>query len=111
MAVFFTAAGVLHFVYPHAYLKIMPPALPWPEALVAISGVAEIAGGLGMLIPARRKWAAYWLIAVLIAIFPANIYMAVAHLPLKGWLGESWAQWGRLPLQFLLIWWVWRARL
>lgn len=110
LALFFIAAGTMHFVAPGAYLKIVPPALPWPGALVAISGLAEILGGVGVLLPPLRRAAVYGLIALLWAVFPANIYMAVAHLPLPGVFGQSWVQWARLPLQFVLMWWVWRVR-
>jgi uncharacterized membrane protein len=77
-------------------------------ALVYISGVAEILGGVGVLIPAVRPWAGLWLIALLIAVFPANIYMAVG--PKRAALGVApvWL-WLRLPLQLVLIAWVWWA--
>ena len=82
---------------------IVPPGLPSPQALVLISGIAEMAGGLGLLVPRLRAAAACGLIALLIAVFPANIYMAMsperfAHLHVP-----AWALWARLPLQFLLI--------
>ena len=73
-----------------------------------ISGVAEIAGGIGLLIPRWRNHAAWGLVLLLIAVFPANIYMAVAHLQYEGLLGKSWVQWLRLPLQLPLIYWAWR---
>jgi uncharacterized membrane protein len=73
-ALVFIAAGTMHFVAPSAYVKIMPPALPAKELLVAISGAAEIAGGIGLLVPALRFSAAMGLIALLVAVFPANIY-------------------------------------
>ena len=76
--------------------------------MVAISGVAEILGAIGLLLPALRRAAAYGLAVLLVAIFPANIYMAVAHIPFPGIYGESWFQWARLPFQFVLIAWVWR---
>ena len=96
MAVLFTVAGVLHFVFPAMYAKIVPPYLPSPRLLVAVSGVAEIAGGLGMLWPVTRRAAGWGLIALLIAVLPANIYM-------------GWALWFRVPMQAVLIWWVWWA--
>ena len=105
-AVFFAAAGAMHFARPAPYLKIMPPFIPAPLAMVYISGAAEIAGGLGLLIRRVRRPAAWGLTALLIAVFPANIYMAAEHVqvtasPLPGWL-----LWGRLALQPLMIWWV-----
>ena len=106
LALLFVAAGVWHFVRPGTYLRIMPPALPAPLLLVYVSGVAEIAGGLGLLLPATRRWAGWGLVALLVAVFPANVYMALIHeqLGIPGWVA-----WGRLPLQLPLLWWVWRA--
>jgi uncharacterized membrane protein len=106
LAVLFVGAGVLHFLRPETYLRIMPPALPAPRLLVLLSGAAEVAGGLGLLLPATRRWAAWGLLALLLAVFPANIYMLQTHeqLHLPAWVG-----WARLPLQPLLMWWVWRA--
>ena len=103
LAVFFVIAGCLHFVYPASYLRIMPPFLPWPNVLIAISGVAEIMGGLGLLTSQWRRPAAWGLALLLVAVFPANIYMAVAHIRFAGWLGQPWIPWARLPLQFVLI--------
>jgi len=106
LASLFIGAGLLHFLKSGPYLRIMPPALPMPQLLVALSGAAEVAGGLGLLLPATRRWASWGLLALLLAVFPANIYMlqmhAQLHLP-------AWALWARLPLQPLLMWWVWRA--
>jgi uncharacterized membrane protein len=108
LALFFIVAGALHFVFPDPYLRMVPPVLPWHKALVWISGVAEIAGGIGLLLPSWRSSAAWGLVLLLIAVFPANIYMAVAHVPYAGLLGKSWLQWLRLPLQLPLIYWAWR---
>ena len=82
LTVFMVAAGVNHFVSPSSYTAIMPAALPWHLALVYISGVAEILGGLGLILPATRRLAAWGLVALFIAIFPANVNMAVNQLPL-----------------------------
>lgn len=106
LAVFFIVAGTLHFVFPGPYLRIMPPLLPWHHGLLAVSGAAEILGGIGLLIPFAQRAAAYGLALLLIAVFPANLYMAIAHIPFPGVLGESWVQWLRLPLQVPLIWWT-----
>lgn len=75
---------------------------------MAISGAAEILGGAGLLIPVLRRAAAYGLALLLVAVFPANVYMAVAHVQFPGWAGQSWVQWLRLPLQAPLILWAWR---
>jgi uncharacterized membrane protein len=106
LATLFVAAGVTHFLRPAMYERIVPPMLPAPRAIVYISGVAEIGGGLGLLIPVTRRAAAGSLVALLICVFPANIYMAVAHVPFPGIAGERWAQCLRLPLQLPLIWWA-----
>jgi uncharacterized membrane protein len=102
----FVVSGFLHFFRPAPYVRIMPPFLPWPRALVQISGGAEILGGLGLLFPISRRWAAYGLALLLLAVFPANIYMAVAHVAFPGFMGERWVQWLRLPLQIPLILWA-----
>jgi uncharacterized membrane protein len=106
LAIFFTGAGIMHFIIPNAYARIVPPALPMPHLLVIISGIAEILGGIGLLVPSTRRAAAWGLVLLLVAVFPANIYMAVAHVPAPGILGQSWAQWVRLPLQIPLVLWA-----
>ena len=103
LVVLFVAAGVNHFVFPKFYLKIMPPYLPWHLALVYISGAAEIAGGLGLLIPGTRRLAAWGLIALLIAVFPANIHAALHGV---GGSFPDWILWARLPFQIVFIAWV-----
>jgi uncharacterized membrane protein len=107
LAVLFLVAGSLHFLAPQVYLRIVPPSLPAPLAIVYISGIAEILGGFGLLFPATRQAAAWGLVALLIAVLPANIYMAIAHLTAPGIMGHSWAQWLRIPLQAPLIYWAW----
>ena len=103
-AIFFIIAGIGHLVKPEMYLKIMPPYLPAPSMLVLISGVAEVAGGLGLLIRPVRRAAGWGLIALLIAVFPANIYM-LQHPEL--FQIAPWILWARLPLQAAFIAWVW----
>ena len=102
----FVIAGVLHFVYPAKYQSIIPPRFPSPAALVAISGVAEIAGGLGLLIRPLRRAAQWGLIALLIAVFPANIHMALHPERIPELHVSRWLLWARLPLQGVLIFWV-----
>ena len=106
-AAFFIAAGVNHFVKPDFYAKIIPPGFPAPAALVAISGVAEVAGGVGLLIPRLRRAAGWGLIALLVAVFPANVFMAVAPQRIPGLNFPQWSLWARLPLQPLMAAWVW----
>jgi uncharacterized membrane protein len=110
-AVLYIAAGALHFIKPAPYLRIMPPYVPWHAAMVRISGAFEILGGFGLLVPATRRAAAWGLVALLIAVFPANLYMAM-HPVDSGAAGIAPVlRWGRLPLQALLIWWlVWGTR-
>src|SRR3954463_10153161 len=103
----FVAAGLLHFVRPRMYEAIMPRYMPAHRALVYASGAAEIAGGAGVLHPRTRRAAGWWLIATLLAIFPANVEMAVnaerfRRIPKPLLLA-------RLPLQGALIAWVWKT--
>ncbi len=102
----FIASGILHFAMPKPFVRIVPPLFPQPKALVLISGGAELLGGIGLLIPRLQRSAGYGLALLLVAVFPANIYMAVAHIPSTGLLGNRWLQWLRLPIQFPLIWWA-----
>jgi uncharacterized membrane protein len=108
MAAFYLFAGVNHFANPDFYLPMMPPYLPWHEALVFLSGVAEVIVGVGLLIPRTRLLAAWATIALLVAVFPANIHMAIADVPI-GAPPESAGvmRWVRLPLQFVLMAWAW----
>lgn len=106
LALIFVLAGLWHFIRPATYLAIMPPQLPRPLALVYVSGAFEILGGLGLLLHRTRRWAGWGLLALLVAVFPANVYMALIHAKLGI---PGWVAWGRLPLQLPLLWWVWRA--
>jgi len=108
-AIAFVAAGANHFRNFDFYRGIVPPAFPQPGALVAISGVCEIAGGVGLLIPALRRAAGWGLIALLIAVFPANLYMALHPERFPGF--QQWELWVRLPLQLPMVGWVWFAAL
>ena len=105
----YVIAGILHFVVPELYAQIIPPILPAPLALVYLSGVAEIAVGVGLLIPRTRRYAAWATIGLLVAIFPANVYMATSMVVVEGLGGgdpSPLARWGRLPLQGVLILWA-----
>ena len=113
LAAFFTVAGVMHFVVPGRYEAIVPDYVPIaPGPAVRYSGLAEIAGGL-MVVPASTRSAArWWLLALLLAVFPANVHMAVSPEQVRGLdLNRipRWALWARLPLQPLMMLWVWRA--
>lgn len=106
LGIFFVAAGANHFRTPEIYLGMMPPWLPAHLTLVDVSGVAEILGGIGILVPATRTFSAWGLIALLIAIFPANLHVAMlGHMP--GFDFSPFVLWLRLPFQFVLIGWVW----
>jgi uncharacterized membrane protein len=103
LAVLFVGAGVAHFVRPGPYVAIVPPALPAPEVLVAVSGAAEVVGGIALLVPALRRAAGVGLIALLLAVYPANVYMAVADVPLGRFRLPWWGHAIRLPIQFVLV--------
>jgi uncharacterized membrane protein len=104
--IFFVVAGTFHFLSPRLYLQIMPPYFPAPQLLVSASGVAEVAGGIGLLIPRFQCAAGWGLITLLMAVFPANIYM-VQH-PGQFHFAR-WILWARLPLQGVFIMWIWFA--
>jgi uncharacterized membrane protein len=114
LTAFFTFAGVMHFVIPRSYEATVPAYVRVPpREAVLVSGLAELAGGLAVLTPAtRRPFARWWLIALLVAVFPANVHMALNPEQVRGLdlrRIPRWALWARLPLQPLMIWWVWRA--
>ena len=105
MSLFYISAGIMHFMRPEYYTLIMPPYLPWHLELVYISGICESLFGI-LLIPNKsRRIAAWFIIALLIAVFPANIQMTInyanEHNP------DLWISIVRLPIQILLIWWAW----
>jgi uncharacterized membrane protein len=108
LAALFVGSGINHFVMPRPYRAIVPPGLAGnAKRLVEVSGAAEILGGLGVLLAPTRRAAGAGLVALLVAVFPANLYMARAHerfarIP-------RWALYARLPLQPLMMWWAWRA--
>ena len=106
----FVLTGALHFAKPEPFMKIMPRWLPAHRELVYASGVAEIAGGVGMMHPRTRRWASRWLIATLIGVFPANVNMALhPERFAQSTPGGAATLIARLPLQLVLIAWVRRA--
>jgi uncharacterized membrane protein len=108
LGIFFIAAGINHFRVPRVYQRIVPPRLHGDAArVVALSGAAEIAGGAGVLLAPTRRAAGAALIALLAAVFPANLYMA--REPERFPRVPRWALYARLPLQPLMMWWAWRA--
>ncbi len=108
MGALYVFAGVMHFVRPDFYVQIMPPYLPWHLELVYLSGIAEIVLGIAVLIPAWRVPAAWGIIALLIAVFPANLHVALNNVPVGGATeGLGIWNWVRLPFQALFILWAW----
>ncbi|UHG90689.1 DoxX family protein [Spirosoma oryzicola] len=101
----YIAAGINHFISPKMYLSIMPPYIPAHNLMVVLSGIAEVILGVGLLFPATRSLSAWGLILLLIAVFPANLYMATSSRFRKF---PAWLRWARLPLQGVLIWWAYQ---
>lgn len=107
---FFIAVGLLHFIKPQTFAAIMPDWIPMHKEAVAVSGVAEIAGGAALFSDRTARPGGWWLIALMVAVFPANVHMAVNPDQVKGIEDvPRWLLWARLPLQPLAIWLVWRA--
>ncbi len=107
----YVVAGVMHLLAPNVFAQIVPPWLPRPLALVYLSGVAEVLLGLGVLVPRTRRRATQGLIALLVAVFPANVYMATHDVTLTGVLEgfrdpSEAVLWVRLPLQGVLVLWA-----
>ena len=109
IALIFVVSGVSHFVIPGAFERIVPKWVPDAHAAVWWSGVAEIAGAIGLLVARTRVVAAWCLIALLVAVFPANVQMLVNAREAGAAAFYVAALWARLPLQALLIWWLWRV--
>ncbi len=108
MAFVYVISGLAHLTYPAFYLRIMPPALPNPEWLNVISGLAEIVLGVFVLEPRVRVFAAWGIIALLIAVFPANLYAAFENVGAGGpGTGPGTAAYVRLPFQAVFIVWAW----
>ena len=112
MIIFYIGAGANHFWHPDPYYALIPPYLPWPHLINILSGAAEIILGILLIFSQTRKFAAYGIIALLIAFIPAHIWMIQ-----NGWCTGTgfclpvWAIWVRLfPLQFLLMAWAWWYR-
>ena len=107
-AVFFILAGLNHFISPEWYIaNQMPSWVPFPFAMLALTGVAEIAGGVGLLVPSVRRWAVRGLLLLLVAIFPANVHMFTEALAQSGWTSSTVGLLLRLPLQAVFCYAVW----
>jgi uncharacterized membrane protein len=113
LAAFFAFTGSMHFLRPRFFEAIVPPSIAAAKKeVVAVSGVAEIAGAALITLPATRRLGRWWLLALLLAVFPANIHMAVNPEQVKGLDLRKiprWALWARLPLQPAAMLWVWLA--
>jgi len=106
----FVGLGTLHFTHTRSYEAIMPPYVPRHREAVLVSGAAEIAGGLAVQVPALRRLARWWLIALLLAVFPANVHMALHPDQIRGLPAvPPLLLWLRLPFQAVFAWWVWVA--
>ena len=106
IATFFMVAGAAHFGSPATYLPLMPDYLPWHLPLIYLSGLAEIAGGIGICFKRTRRLAGWGLIALLVAVFPSNVHMLMNDVPLNGKQVPEWIYWIRLPLQGVLMAWI-----
>lgn len=108
MGTLYVVAGLNHFLQPAVYMPMMPQYLPWHLLLIYLSGIAEIGLGIAVLLPSFRRVAAWGLILMLIAIFPANLHIALHDVPLFG-RAEGFGMWNwvRLPFQPVLIAWAW----
>ncbi len=107
LALLFIVAGLNHFRDPAVYLTMMPPWVPWPEILHKVAGAAEVAGGIGVLVPHVRQVAAWGLLGLLLAVFPANLHLAWYGWPEAPVAMARWVLWLRLPLQLGFAGWVW----
>ncbi|MFS0515252.1 DoxX family protein [Nostoc sp. UIC 10607] len=107
LAICIIVVGVTHFLVPEEYAKIVPPQLPYPLGLVYLSGFYEILGGIGLLVPPVSQAAAWGLLALFIAVYPANINMAVNLIKIEHIPNSPWLHVFRLPFQAVLIAWAW----
>lgn len=107
LSLFLITAGTFHFVTPEPFVRIVPDYLPAHRALVYISGFFEILGGIGLLVPPVRQAAAWGVVALFIAVFPANVNMAINDIVLDGIPHQPLLYWLRLPFQGVLIAWAW----
>ena len=107
LAVLMLIAGASHFVVPEPYIKIVPGILPSPAAIVYISGFFEVLGGIGLLITGVSQAAAWGFVLLFIAVYPANLNMAINNIHLQNIPDGAWFQAIRLPFQFVLVAWAW----
>jgi uncharacterized membrane protein len=109
-AIMFVQIGMMHLTSPEKLVYMIENFMPYSTELVILSGITEILFGLALLWPRTRVIAAWLLILQLLAMFPANIYVAAAELPPPGDLPASpWYSWSRLLFQPVYIWWIWKS--
>jgi len=106
LAVCMVVAGVLHFAQPDPFIRIVPGFLPAPATLVYLSGAIEMLLGVGLLVPATRQFSAWGLVVLFIAVYPANLNMAINHIEIAGIPDTWWFHAIRLPFQLVLIAWA-----
>jgi len=106
LAVCMVVAGVLHFAQPDPFIRIVPGFLPAPATLVYLSGAIEMLLGVGLLVPATRQFSAWGLVVLFIAVYPANLNMAINHIKIAGIPDTWWFHAIRLPFQLVLIAWA-----
>jgi uncharacterized membrane protein len=106
LALIYIGFGVIHLVFTNGLLPIMPPFLPYPREIVWFTGVCEIAGGIGLLTPATRRWAGWALAAYAVCVFPANLYHAFGHVAAPGLPSSWWYHGPRLLFQPVFVWWA-----
>jgi len=106
LAVCMVVAGVLHFAQPDPFIRIVPGFLPAPATLVYLSGAIEMLLGVGLLVPATRQFSAWGLVVLFIAVYPANLNMAINHIKIAGIPDNWWFHAIRLPFQLVLIAWA-----
>jgi uncharacterized membrane protein len=109
LALFYMVAGILHLVWPAPFLLIMPEVVPFPSVVVMGTGILEIAGAIGLLLPDWRRLAGLMLAIYAVCVFPANIRHAFSGLDIAGWPLGWWYHGPRLALQPVLVWWALRA--
>ena len=104
LAIFYLGAGIAHLISPHGFLAITPDWVPYPALMVAFTGVAEIAGAIGLMIPQTRKWAAFGLALYALCVWPANFNHAINSITVGGEALSWWYHGPRLMFQPVLIW-------
>jgi uncharacterized membrane protein len=106
LAFFYAAAGIAHLAWPAPFLLIMPELVPFPETAVLVTGILEIAGAIGLLLPRWRRLAGLMLAVYAVCVFPANIRHALLGPDTTGWPLGWWYHGPRLALQPVLVWWA-----